>query len=107
MTPIIPTLGATDGPVPWSTIVVWLRVLLEPGQLVELRAIRNDGPPLSRIYEFTSLHVMVQDALALTLSGKFKGVYFTLNPLKQELFGRGGAAKDSDVLCRHLLLIDL
>ena len=90
----------------------WLRTLFEPGQVIELRGIRHNGGSLSGIYDFEQFGIMAMNGMEATLSGNFKGVYYTLNPLKQESLAtasriRPHSASDIDVLCRRWLLIDV
>lgn len=97
-----------------------VRHLIDPGQVVELRALRvQDGTKGGSTWAGT----FVGDDLAelctwaLKLSGNCSGVYFTLNPLKPHRLtnpaGRVGKATkgllagDADVLCRRWVLIDV
>jgi putative DNA primase/helicase len=88
----------------------WL--LLEPGQVTELR-ILNPAQGVMHGYFDDSDKLL---AAAMAWSGQAAGVYLTLNPLKPELIVRapneiifckkGQAATDDDVLRRIWLLID-
>jgi hypothetical protein len=96
-----------------------LRLLLVPGQVVELRAIkvrRGSGRPHTEagFFDFEHLEDMARAALELTRVAK--GCYFTLNPLHPDLLARccnrtdwaeeGSLSKDKDVLRRTRLLVD-
>ena len=102
-----------------QTVARTYRALLEPGQVVELRAIgvRRDkyAPHIEGgFYDTKHIPDMVQAALALTSIAE--GVYWTLNPLHPDLLARrfnradwvkcDESATDKDVLRRRWLLID-
>lgn len=82
----------------------WLAVLIGPGQTFEIRA-----PKAKRFkrtsWTFTAETLERAAELALRLSGKAPGIYFSLNPVRPDL-ADGAAAKDQDILRRRLLLID-
>jgi putative DNA primase/helicase len=78
---------------------------LAAGQVFEIRATRDGASPHTRL--FAPDDVQSATEWAAGLSGKVKGIYVTLNPLKPELLARGGSAKDVDVLKRRWLPIDL
>src|SRR5262245_59820149 len=95
------------------------RLLIAPGQVVELRALdvrRNGGRPHTEAGFFDSDHLADMAQSALQVSRWAKGVYFTLNPLHPDLLARrcnridwaneGELAKDKDVLARRWLLVD-
>jgi hypothetical protein len=95
------------------------RLLIAPGQVVELRALdvrRNGGRPHTEAGFFDSDHLADMAQSALQVSRCAKGVYFTLNPLHPDLLARrcnridwaneGELAKDKDVLARRWLLVD-
>ena len=95
-----------------------LKVLIEPGSVVELRAL---GVPSGRYANtisgyFDNLDAMALEAARLSDVGAV-GVYFTLNPLKPSLLARSAnrariagrdvpSAGDHDVTGRRWLLID-
>jgi P4 family phage/plasmid primase-like protien len=94
-----------------------LRLLIEPGQVVELRALNvtPDGKfPHTVSGYFDSDHVDDMAKHAAQLSGMASGVYLTLNPLKADLLARCSnrvgkripGAEDPDVVRRRLLLVD-
>jgi hypothetical protein len=100
-----------------AQVAGWLRLLAEPGQVVELRALevaRQYGRAQTVAGYFDDLEAMAKAALMLTRSAE--GVYFTLNPLDLALKARcynktavpktGGLAADKHVLRRRWLLID-
>ena len=101
----------------------WLTHLIDPDQLVEVRALEvldgkksrgKNGSTWAGTFHGTELVEMAK--AALSLSGKCFGVYYTLNPLKPEFHvvkaprlgrvGKGQTADDKDVLARRWLLID-
>lgn len=96
----------------------WLPGLVEPADVVELRALPSgNGPPVGGFYDSVHSGALFTKATELSGSGRYKGVYVTLNPIKPELLARcpnqtsalkgRQAATDADVLCRRWLLIDL
>jgi hypothetical protein len=100
-------------------IVAWLRVLIAPDQVTELRAIKvRKGHERTHteagFFDYEHLPKMANAAFAISPCAK--GVYFTLNPLKPDLLARranrvdwaeeGELAKDADVIARRWLLID-
>jgi hypothetical protein len=92
-------------------------LVVEPGQVVELRALPLAGGRgvQSGFYDSDHLPAMARDASQF--SERYQGVYFTLNPLNPDLLARrknwAGAAdrdllaKDQDVLRRRWLLVDV
>ncbi len=95
------------------------RLLAEPGQVVELRALdvrRGGGRPHVEAGFFDSDHLLEMARTALQVTPLARGVYFTLNPLNPDLLarrcnrigwaGEGELAKDKDVLRRRWLLVD-
>jgi hypothetical protein len=93
--------------------------LIVPGQTFEIRALgvqRGRGRPCTESGYFDFEHLRDALRIAKTVTQIARGVYLTLNPLKPEVLARrcnrlgyaqvGEAAKDSDVLSRHLLLFD-
>jgi hypothetical protein len=100
-------------------VAEWLRVLLAPGQVVELRAVkvkRGSGRPHTQAGYFDSEHLEAMAAVALQLTNVARGCYFTLNPLHPDLLARccnrtdyaeeGSLSKDKDVTRRTRLLVD-
>jgi hypothetical protein len=100
-------------------IIGWFRVLLDPGQVVELRAIgikKGDYPPHTEAGFFDAAHLPQMVKAARRLSEKAPAVYWTLNPLDPDLLARrknrtdwaktDELATDRDVLRRRWLLID-
>src|SRR5256885_884035 len=77
-----------------------LALLVEPGQVVEIRAPKAKGPQFKR---FTDLAAAARQAVKW--SGKVPGVYWTLNPIRPDL-DPSKAATDADILRRKWLLID-
>lgn len=96
----------------------WMRILIDPGQVVELRALgveeRGYESDHGGFYDYDHLWKMASDAFRI--SRHAKGVYFTLNPLDPDLLARraylikrarsGDLSSDSDVIRRHWLLVD-
>ena len=108
-----------ESPPSIEQVEAWLRLLLAPGQVAELRALgvkRGRGRPCTESGFFDSGHLREMARTALALSPIARGVYFTLNPLRPDLLarranrvewaGEGELAKDKDVLCRRWLLVD-
>ena len=95
----------------------WLRLFVQPDDVVGLRASGVDGPEHTTrgYFDHENLEMMAQ--AALELSGKTRGVSFTLNPLRLDVLGRspnearqiaeGDDADDADVGCLRWLLLDL
>jgi hypothetical protein len=97
----------------------WLRVLIAPDQIVELRALgvqrgRERPHTCSGFYDAQHLDAMAE--AAVNISEIARGVYFTLNPLRPDILARranridraeeGALSKDVDVIRRRWLLID-
>lgn len=97
----------------------WLSRLIGPDQVTELRALhvqhgRERPHTVSGFFDARNLSLMAERALSL--SEKSRGVYFTLNPLREDILARcanrtaygeeGKLAKDKDVIRRRWLLID-
>jgi hypothetical protein len=95
----------------------WLRLLVAPGQVTELRAIRHDKGIDAGFYDSTHLEDMARVAALLSADGSYKGIYLTFNPVNPALLqrapnsirklGKGEAATDADILTRRWLLIDV
>jgi hypothetical protein len=101
-------------------VAAQIRLLLAPGQVTELRALkvrRGSGRPHTEAGFFDAEHITEMAEKALEVTRHAQGVYFTLNPLKPDLLARranridwaeeGELAKDTDVLCRRWMLIDV
>jgi hypothetical protein len=102
-------------------IAGWLRTIAAADQVIELRSFALQRPSsrgsrtIGGFFHTNQIHSLVEHALQLSQNSR--GVYFTLNPLRHELLDvrrdrvdtvkRGEAAKDSDVLGRRWMLIDL
>lgn len=84
-------------------IAKWLEVLVEPNTTVELRALFEGGKPEIQHYLSSDLPSMARAAAHWGRTAK--AVYWMLNPLP--LDWRGKAAKDSDVIHRRWLLVDI
>lgn len=103
-----------------QTIADWLRTLLEPDQVTELRAVGVSTPNFHRSHVeagfFDYAHLDTLAAAALRLTGCAKAVYITINPLHPDLLARrcnrvdvaenGTLAADANVLRRRWMLID-
>jgi hypothetical protein len=101
-----------------DNIVRQMRALVDPDQVVELRALevrRGGARPCTVAGFFDYDHLRDLAAAALELTGRAKGVYFTLNPLKREIIARRAnrvdvaekeLTKDKDVARRRRLLVD-
>lgn len=88
-----------------------LSLLVEPGSVVELRALNSPRGTISGY--FADMGAMAQ--AAATWSGVAKAVYFTLNPVSPDLLARACnraieyvryATLDEHILRRRLILID-
>ncbi len=103
-----------------ATVSGWLVRLIDPAQVVELRALRvQDGKGGNSTWAgtFRGDEIPALARHALELSGHCQGVYYTLNPLKPSRFTRhaprmrrAGAnelAHDHDVMERRWLLVDI
>jgi hypothetical protein len=102
------------------TVEDWLRSLVDPHGVVELRAlgVDRDGSGRTHIeagfYDYDHLRDMAR--AAMDLSDVSRGVYYTPNSLDPALLARinnttkwakgGDAASDKDVICRRKLLVD-
>jgi len=103
-----------------TDLAIQYRMLVAPGQVVELRALDvrryKNARPHTESGFFDSDHLLAMAQAALAVTDFCRGVYFTLNPLNAELLDRrknridwakeGELAKDKDVVARHWLLID-
>ena len=114
-----PPKGISDE-VLFDWIAERFRLLIEPGQVMELRILEyreGRGRPHTRsgFYDFDHVKEMIVAAHSYMKSAK--GVYFTLNPLTPVLLNRrknrvdyateGTLAKDGDVVNRRWMLIDV
>jgi hypothetical protein len=104
-----------------SKVVEWLRVLIAPGQVAELRAIKHDRGIVAGFFDHEHIDTMASTAIELSNSGSFKGIYVTLNTVSpallprapqtirdaRELTKEGGVTKDGDILGRRWLMIDV
>lgn len=106
-----------------AKLAAQLPALIDPDQVVELRALRvadparpDDRPGVwAGTFRGTELAELV--TAALQLSGHAGGVYYTLNPLKPERLvearprvrrvSEGELAHDRDVLARRWVLVDV
>ena len=98
-----------------ESILQALRVLYLPGQVVELRVPK--GGPDGTISGFFNRGALLAQSAA-ELSGRYPGIYTTLNPLRPELLQRspnritrnadkGTLATDADVIARRWMLVDV
>jgi hypothetical protein len=102
-----------------AAVANWLRILVAPDQVTELRAlyVRRRGERThteAGFFDFEHLEQMA--ASAVDVSTFAKGVYFTMNPLKPSILarranrtdwaGEGELAKDADISARRWLLLD-
>ena len=107
-------------PKPAELVAQWLRLFIEPGQVVELRALGCSYKSYQRphteagFFDYDHLDVMASESLRLTNFAQ--GVYWTINPINPELLSRranrvdvadrGVLTQDSDVTHRRFLLVD-
>ncbi len=92
-------------------IARWLRLFVQPEQVVELRALTQEGQrlrgrPKCLSLFFNCLDALAQIAVELESEGA-KGVYFTPNPLNPELLRSVRSANDGDVLEKRWFLLDV
>jgi len=91
-------------------IAGWLAVLINPGQVVEMRVPKatrpGSGRPTTLVRFFEAGQILEMAREALRLSGHAPAVYFTLNPVRPELAGGRKSATDADILRRTSLLMD-
>lgn len=101
----------------------WLRHFIDPGQVTELRALavsfREGDPEVTWSGFFDGQHLEAMAREALNLSGRARGVYWVMNPLRPSILQRranfvaevkprsSSLAKDTDVEFRRWLLIDV
>lgn len=83
-------------------IASWLKVLVEPGSIVEMRVVFEKGPPNVRHYSSEELPTLASDAIRL--SKEAKSVLFQLNPLSDD--SCGSPATDVNITKRKWLQID-
>jgi hypothetical protein len=102
-----------------ATVSTWLASLIDPDQVVELRALKmhdgRGGHTVAGVFRGNELSAMAN--AALTLSGNCQGVYYTMNPLAPDRFvvqaprmrraDHGELASDKHVVTRRWLLIDV
>jgi hypothetical protein len=102
-----------------TKVAGWLRTIIPPDQVVELRALKvaNGAHPCTVAGTYRGIELDLLARQAQALSGRCQGVYYTLNPLRPEKLvlrlpragkvGQGDTAKDVDVLARRVLLVDV
>ena len=89
---------------------VWKLITCNENSVHELRAF-NPATGATRTQLFTPRHGSAEEKkqgfelTALKLNDEGFNIYTTLNPIKPSF--QGGAAKDTDIECRRLLLIDI
>jgi hypothetical protein len=102
-------------------VAAWLRLIKQPGDLTELRAIGWTDHPQGKYAHtvagyFDYDHLQVLAEVALRLTPHAEAVYFTLNPVHPDLLARacnrtrkartGELVGDKDILRRSWILID-
>jgi putative DNA primase/helicase len=87
-----------------ADVLEWLSMILADDQWVEVRAFidGDDSKTNRRIFAPEERAAMIRHALGL--SGRYSGIYFTINPIRP---GTKGSAKAKDIASRRLLLIDV
>jgi putative DNA primase/helicase len=101
-------------------IVRFLDLIAEPGQVIELRALKvkdRYGKPYTVAGYFDAEHRADLAAEALRLTEMARGVYFTLNPINPELVARcynrtdrseeDSLTKENNILRRRVVPIDV
>jgi hypothetical protein len=87
-------------------IVQALSLLIRPDQRFEIRAFYpGRSGSVSRLFTADKIALAAKYADDLSRSGKYQGVYYTLNAVKTGPI-KGSAAADVDIVRRVLLLID-
>ncbi len=102
-----------------NELAAWLRILVAPGAIVELRVLgcaENNGYTREWYGYFDTTHLDALAGLALDLTRRAEGVYWTLNPVDPALHARacnrikgakkGEATGDQHIRLRRWLLID-
>jgi hypothetical protein len=102
-------------------IVLWLRPTVEPGSVIELRALNCVDDPKYPAFTtagfFDSDHLLELARAALKITGKAEGVYVTMNPVNPDLLARKAnrvakvekkdfLTKDPDIVRRTQLTFD-
>jgi hypothetical protein len=102
-------------------MAAWLRLFVEPGGVTEVRAVgvkAQYGRPYieSGYFDYEHLDKAAEEAARLTLKGKARAVYFSLNPTDKSLLARranraeraeeGELTADRHILRRRWLLVD-
>jgi hypothetical protein len=104
-----------------ATITAWLKTLVEPGSVVELRipnAEINDRWTTTVAGYFDYDHLEDMARVSVDLSGHAQGVYYTINPVvKGQLAAcpntftmkcpKGGLTNDDHITKRHVLPLDI
>lgn len=103
-----------------ETVAGWLKHLIDPDAVVELRALGvHDGTKGKSVWAGTFLGTELRElaTAGLQLSGNCHGVYYTLNPLRPDRHVRqaprvrkvhgGDTAKDEHVAARRWVLVDV
>ena len=100
-------------------IARWLKYLIDPGTVVELRAPEVDtgnGFKIAVAGFFDTDHLIDMAVAANMLSTQATGIYFTLNPVEPELLGLyrnrverrpRKTSTDADILHRTRILVDI
>jgi hypothetical protein len=118
-----PEPGDSGGPAAdphLQQVVDWLRLFIEPGQVLQLLALKvpqRYGGPRTVAGNFNYDHIEEAARAALELTSNVSGVYFTINPLKVPVLARranrvdvaaeGELINDGDVERRRWLFIDV
>ena len=100
-------------------IVRWLRLVVEPGSVVEFRALKcvdnPNYPPFTVSGYFDHNHLDVLARAAMEWTGKAEGCYVTINPVKPDLLARAAnridkkpshTTTDADIVRRVGLVFD-
>jgi putative DNA primase/helicase len=95
-----------------DTVLRTVELLYEPGEIIEVRVLRDGAPPLTGFFDNQESLV----AEVEKIEGA-RGIYITPNPVNGELFARspnkvtvarsGECSSDSDIVTRRFLLIDV
>lgn len=114
-----PRCWAPSAPAAIAKMTEWLRLLVEPESVCELRVLGVEssyGKPHTESGYYDTDHLADMAKAALGISRRAKGVYLTLNPLDADLLSRrcnrldraaeDELAKDRNVRRRRWLLVD-
>ena len=96
-----------QGPFEPARMVSWLGAIIDSEQTIEVRTLGHNGRKShSKYFKGSDLYSLAVYAQQMDFEGA-KGVYFTFNPLRSDLIRSTASAKDSDVVVRKWILVDI